>query len=437
MTNSYLSDKKRSAGSAFARGAIAGLIAASGGACGDSGATGGGGSGGGGSTLEACEGIDVSACAVVIGPTDDDTTTIQTALIEGAQSGDTVCLCPGTYELNNEVQVATPNLTIRGVGASRDDVVLDFAGQIGGDEGLTATSDGFTVENLSVKNSPGNGIAVTGADGVVFRNLHVYWDAGSVETNGAYAVYPVQSTNVLIEDCEIVGAADAGVYVGQSTNIIVRNNVVHGNVAGIEIENSNDAEVYGNQAYDNAAGILVFTLPNLAKTDGVRCDVHDNEIYENNHENFGTGIVGSVPPGIGILVVAAHETHIHGNDIRDNVTGGVVLVGHDTLRLIVSELEQDPATDPDPEITYIYENTFDNNGTAPEEPLDLIGVVPIEEVLWDGVEKSAGSAQLCLSMSPPTFRNVNGLANLTNPAMHSTDTTPFECDHTPLLPVEL
>jgi parallel beta-helix repeat protein len=410
----------------------AGLLAG----CNDS-AGAGGGTGGSGSLPASCEGADVTGCDVVLGPVEgDDTTQLQGALIEDVKSGETLCLCPGTYELNNEVQVSTPELTIRGVGATRDDVVLDFAGQIGGDDGLTATSDGFTVENFSVKNSPGNGIVVTGATNVTFRNLHVYWDAGSVETNGAYAVYPVQSTNVLIEDCEIVGAADAGAYVGQSTNIIVRNNKVHGNVAGIEIENSTDAEVYGNEAYDNSAGILVFALPNLDKKDSVRCDVHDNLIYENNHENFAAeGVVGAVPPGIGILILAAHETHVHDNEIRDNQTAGVVIVSHDTLALL-AEIGEDPETSPDPESTYIYANTFDNVGYDPVDPLSVIGET-IEEVLWDGIEASAGSANLCLSMNPPTFRNINGIENIGDQKMHSTDTTPFECDLDPLPAIQL
>ncbi|MFO0553739.1 MAG: parallel beta-helix domain-containing protein [Polyangiaceae bacterium] len=413
--------------------------------CGDDGSGGsggsgaGGGSGGsGGGSNAACAGIDTSACTVALGPTDDDTTTLQTALIEAA-SGDVVCLCPGTYSLTNEVSVTTPNLTIRGVGATREDVVLDFAGQTGGDDGLTATSDGFTVENFSVKNSPGNGIVVTGADGVTFRNLKVSWDAGSVTDNGAYAVYPVRSSNVLIEDTEIVGAADAGAYVGQSTNIIVRNNDVHGNVAGIEIENSTDAEVYGNKAYDNAAGILVFTLPNLEKKDGLRCEVHNNEIYENNRDNFaepGT-VVAAVPPGVGMLILSADYTQAHDNTIHDNVSAGIVMVSFDTLAVLLPETQPDPLTDSNPENTYIYANTFMNNGTAPNFPLDQIPVVPLEEVVWDGIEKTPGSGALCLSMDPPTFRNINGIENIGTVANQSTDTTPFECDQTKLSPVEL
>lgn len=422
---------------------VGSLLAVSAG-CGDDGSPGGaggegvGGGDGGGTTNPSCENVDTSGCSIALGPSEDDTSAVQTALIE-AESGAVVCLCPGTYSFNNELQVNTPDLTIRGLGETREDVVFDFEGQMGGDDGLTATSDGFTVENLTVKNTPGNGIVATGVDGVTFRNLKVFWDAGSVIDNGAYAVYPVSSTNVLIEECEIVGAADAGAYVGQSTNIIVRNNDVHGNVAGIEIENSNDAEVYGNRAYDNAAGILVFTLPNLDKTDGLRADVHDNEIYENNRDNFaeeGT-VVAAVPPGIGVLVLAADETQIHDNQIHDNKTGSIVIVSYATLGLLIGPTEPDPDTDPDPETTYIYENTFTNNGTDPSSPLSSIPVVPIEDVLWDGVEKEAGSGELCLSMTPPTFRNIHGVANISNEAEQTTDTTDHECDQEPLPPITL
>lgn len=412
--------------------------------CGDDSASGGaggsGGSGGaGGSTPEACADVDLTGCDVALGPTDDDTTTLQEAFIDGVDSGGTVCLCPGTYSLKNELSVDKLNLTLRGVGASRDDVVLDFADQVAGDDGLTATSDGFTVEKLTVKNTPGNGIVVTGADGVTFRDLKVFWDAGSVTENGAYAVYPVKSTNVLIEDCEIVGAADAGAYVGQSSNIIVRRNKVYGNVAGIEIENSTDAEVYENEAYDNAAGILVFNLPNLEKKDGVNCDVHDNQIYDNNRENFAENgtIVAAVPPGIGVLILASDETHIHDNEISDNQSVGVITLSFSTLGLLLPDVDPDPLTDPDPEGTYIYANMFSNNGTMPGSPLDLIPAMPLEDVVWDGVEKTEGSGELCLSATPPAFRNFHGVANISEEVNQTTDTTPHECERTPLAPIVL
>ncbi|HTJ80628.1 MAG TPA: parallel beta-helix domain-containing protein [Polyangiaceae bacterium] len=424
------------------------LLVGLGAACGDSGTTstgtGGGSTGGGGTggANPACEGVDTTGCSTVLGPTSDDTTAVQTALIE-ANSGSTVCLCPGDYTFQNRLSLDVSDVTLKGVGAANTDVVLDFAGQMAGDDGITVTSDGFTIENLSVKNTPGNGVVANGVEGVTFRKLKVYWDAGSSMDNGAYAVYPVKSSNVLIEDCEIVGAADAGLYVGQSSNIIVRNNLVHGNVAGIEIENSTDSEVYGNTSYDNAAGILVFNLPNLEKKDGNTCNVHDNELYQNDRDNFaapGT-IVSDVPPGIGMLILAADNTEVHDNDIHDNKSVGIVMLSHNTLCDFTgggdSCKNADPATDSYPEGLYVYANTFTDNGLDPEPPFNILGVTPVEDVVWDGDEKTDGSANVCLSSMPPTFRNFNGFANITMPANQSTDPTPYLCEGTKQDPIVL
>ena len=105
--------------------------------------------------------------------------------------------------------------------------------------------------------------------------------------NGAYGIYPVQCTNVLVEGSQVRGSSDAGIYVGQSKNIIVRNNKVWENVAGIEIENSFGADVYDNEATNNTGGILVFSLPEMPVKNGRDARVFRNKIHGNNHPNFG------------------------------------------------------------------------------------------------------------------------------------------------------
>jgi parallel beta-helix repeat protein len=90
---------------------------------------------------------------------------------------------------------------------------------------------------------------------------------------------------VLIEDSKVINVRDAGIYVGQSTNIVVRNNEVFGNPAGIEIENSANAEVYGNYAHDNSGGILIFKL--VLPIEYSNCHfIHDNIITNNNAPNL-------------------------------------------------------------------------------------------------------------------------------------------------------
>ena len=137
------------------------------GGTGGSGATGGaGGSGGtGGSGALSCPGgEDTTGCSVALAPGSDDTTAVQTALIN-SKSGDTVCFCPGSYSFEKELSLTTTNVSVKGLGAKNTDVVLDFKNQTQGKDAFGVTADGFSVENLSLKNSHGNGIVVTGANG--------------------------------------------------------------------------------------------------------------------------------------------------------------------------------------------------------------------------------------------------------------------------------
>src|SRR6185436_3591858 len=149
-----------------------------------------------------------------------------------------------------QLSLTVPNVTVKGTGKTIDDTVLDFAGSstATGNDTMLVTADGFTIENMAVKNTPGNGVVVRQADKPTFRKLHVSWDGGPKATNGAYAVYPAECTNVLIEDCDVEGPADAAIYVGQSTGAVVRRNKAPSSVPGIELENTSDGYAYDNES---------------------------------------------------------------------------------------------------------------------------------------------------------------------------------------------
>ena len=117
-------------------------------------------------------------------------------------------------------------------------------------------------------------------------NIRTEWTGGPKSTNGAYGLYPVESKDVLIDGCIAIGASDAGIYVGQSENIIVRNSRAHYNVAGIEIENSYYADVYDIIASHNTGGILVFDLPDLPQQGGHHVRVFRNKAIDNDTDNF-------------------------------------------------------------------------------------------------------------------------------------------------------
>ena len=159
-------------------------------------------------------------------------------------------------------------------------------------------------------------------------NIRTEWTGGPKSTNGAYGLYPVESKDVLIDGCVAIGASDAGIYVGQSENIIVRNSRAHYNVAGIEIENSYYADVYDNVASHNTGGILVFDLPDLPQQGGHHVRVFRNKAVDNDTDNFAPegNIVGEVPRGTGIIIQANSDVEVFDNDISGNGTVNLSIV---------------------------------------------------------------------------------------------------------------
>jgi len=374
-------------------------------------------------------------CSVTLSPGDNDAQTLQAAFIDAA-SGDTICLSPGTYTIDRELSLANAaSVTLKGKGATRDEVIIDFATQTIGDDGITVTAQGFTIENLWVKNSPGNGV-VAHAEESVFRNIKVSWDAGSVTDNGFYAVYPTDCKKVIIEDTEVVGASDAGIYVGSCEYAIVRRNKVHGNVAGIEIENSRHADVYENEVYDNTAGILTLVLPNLRIKENRYVLIRDNNIHDNNRPGFATAgtVVSYVPFGLGMLVLGGGDIEIRDNTFSGNQGTAMLAVSYRTFELLTDTTLDDQEMDPYLRRFYVHDNTFTNNGTAPIGTLSLLGQATLENVLWDGVlaeGETKADAKICLGATPASFRNF-AVADNFAPEKQSTDTADHTCTLEPL-----
>ena len=276
---------------------------------------------------------------ICIGSADDlSDSAVQKELIDAladAQSGDTYVFPQGRYNLSTTINFEGASLSSNDVdgltfrGAGIDKTIFDVSGS-SADGFLINNTDDLLFEDFGVYESNNNAIKVTKSDGVVMRRVATVWETDYLATNGAYGLYPVETSNVLIEDCFVQGSADAGVYVGQSSNIVVRNNQAVKNVAGIEIENSTNADVYGNTAIGNTGGILVFDLPigNGKYGSGVR--VFDNIVEDNNAPNFANigsnpGGVHIVPPGTGIIVLSTSDVEIYNNTIKNHQTLAVAI----------------------------------------------------------------------------------------------------------------
>ena len=358
------------------------------------------------------------AKTLAVAPGPDAQEALQLALLD-AKPGDVVELAAGRFELTDGLSLDVDDVTIRGAGP--DATILSFDGQQGGAEGLLITSDRVTVRDFAVENSKGDGVKSKDADQISMINLRVEWTGGPKTTNGAYGVYPVGSANVLIDGVTVRGASDAGVYVGQSRNIIVRNSVAEFNVAGIEIENSSNADVYGNTVTRNTGGILVFDLPNLPVMDGHSTRVFNNRIIDNDTPNFAPAgnIVASVPVGAGVMIMANRNVHVFGNEIDGNQTAAVLLVGY-------TQAFDDPTYNPIPREVVVRDNRIGRNGWAPAFPggAQLAAAVggTLPPVLWDGVAPASGPQAMHLTDGPVLNLNLPkaGALDQANPSVTPT-----------------
>lgn len=315
---------------------------------------------------------------------------LQTALLD-AKPGDTVEIGAGRFELTDGLSLDISGVTVRGMGADKS--VLSFKGQKGAGEGLLVTSNDVVLRDFAVEDTRGDALKSKGSSRVTFFNLRVEWTGGPKATNGAYGVYPVSSTDVLIDNVRVSGASDAGIYVGQSKNIIVRNSLATRNVAGIEIENSFNADVYSNVSMHNTGGILVFDLPNLPQKGGNSIRIYSNRVTKNDTPNFAPpgNVVSQVPVGTGVMVMANSNVHVFNNMLGDNATANVFVVAY-------KQKFDDPGYNPRVKNIVIRDNEHGRAGWAPgfvggKELAAAMGGA-IAPIFWDGVGGAAAGVHV-------------------------------------------
>jgi len=329
-------------------------------------------------------GFNLFAKEVYISPGPNNQERVQEALIL-LQEGDTLIIKSGYYQFEDGLSLDVDGVIVKGEGI--DSTILDFKNQKSGAQGLLVTSDKVTLKDFSILDAKGDALKVIGAKGIKMINLKTEWTDGPKSTNGAYGFYPVESEDVLIDGCIAIGASDAGIYVGQSKNIIVRNSTAQYNVAGIEIENSYYADVYNNLASHNTGGILIFDLPDLPQQGGHHIRVFNNKSINNDTDNFAPegNIVGEVPRGTGIIVMANSDVEIFNNEMSGNGTVNLSIVSY-------GDKTDDKNYYPHPRRIQVHGNTYGSSGFDPDlETGDLakalyeISKGNMPDIFWDGV----------------------------------------------------
>ncbi|QBM17764.1 hypothetical protein MARI_18850 [Marinobacter sp. JH2] len=331
-----------------------------------------------------------------VNPGEFATDDMVTAMIQ-LRPGDTLEFGCGYFELYHGLLIqATEDVEIRGCG--KDETVLNFreSDNVTGLEALNVR--GITVRDLTVLDSPGDAFKLKGVKWGTLLNVRAIWSGGDApitEENyasrlhvecttppmnegdptpdytpsssaGRYGIYPVESENILVDNVESIGASDAGIYVGQTNNAIIRNSRAAYNVMGFEIENVQGGEYDTNVAECNTGGFLIYDLENITQY-GDTSVMLNNISRNNNTYNFAhSGIVSAIPRGTGFITLGYDNIEIYDNVFEDNSTAAIIYTSYELLD--GKGKTTDKKLDPYTEGLHIHNNVMKNSGYDLPQP---------------------------------------------------------------------
>ena len=296
-------------------------------------------------------------------------TTIQAA-VDAANPGDTVRVPPAVYHEN--VLVTKDDITIEGSAGA----ILDGTGLTG--SGITVRSlnpsariNGFKLSGLRIQNYVRNGVILNRVD-----NYQI--DHGEYVDNAAYGIFPIRSSHGLIEFNKVSGSDDTGIYIGQSSDAIIRSNHVTDCTVGISVEVSSSMAIQDNRVMENTIGVLAALLPGLSVTETRNVEISRNLVMRNNRTNPVSDpgdILSQLPSGVGILIFGANQVTVTDNKIVDNSSAGVAVV-----QVPQALAALDPRIEPFPDQNQIRGNVVLSNGSDPDPK---IAPFPASDLLWD------------------------------------------------------
>ncbi|MDA8044623.1 MAG: right-handed parallel beta-helix repeat-containing protein [Actinomycetota bacterium] len=257
------------------------------------------------------------------------------AAVTAAVSGDTIEVCPGTYD--ESVSLGGKSLTING--SNGGTAVIDAINQINGVSIMGATTANSTIANLTVENAKREGITVGGTSGITLMDDIVTQndqmcqpqltldDCGeSIDleavTNSTVKGNTVSkgTGGILISDgipAGSIGAHAFGAttpYSGPTSGNIIENNNVTDNVwdCGITMPSHNSDAVVSGVPAPAAGGVFNNTI--------------ENNVVQGNGTSGGggSGILMAGPfPGTGV-----YNNTVTGNTVSGNGEGGIVIHSH-------------------------------------------------------------------------------------------------------------
>jgi parallel beta-helix repeat protein len=326
------------------------------------------------------------------------------AAISKAHPGDRIEVMPGVYQEGhpgdlNAVTITTDGIDLVGLSLANQPVVLENAGEQSygvwvspldstgsaeqNDERHPCASEGSTILGFSIRGFTLSGFAEHGLHLACVNGFLI--DGIVSENNGVYGIFPVTSRlGVLTNNTVRHTLRDAGIYIGQSDDVLIASNESVDNLIGIEVENSRHVAVVDNQSSSNTIGIFVNVLANLVELTQETTLVARNDVHDNNRPNSSDpgDITAIFPPGLGILLVGADTTTVSENTVTHNGFAGIAM----SSLCLPFTLQNQPCppldVDPNPDHNRIVRNRSTGNGTiSTGTALDALR----GDLVWDGL----------------------------------------------------
>ena len=240
------------------------------------------------------------------------------AAIAASQAGDVILLGAGTYPGGVVVPEDKGGITIRG--GDRNLVVFD--GQDRVHNAIEVKADGVSLENMTAHNYVENGFYWDGVKGFAGRYLTV-WNVG------LYGIYAIESSDGLIEESLVSGAADAAFYIGECypCNTTLRKNTALLSAIGYSGTNAGGNLLVETSIFDsNAVGIL----PNSYDVGLATPPQRESTIRFNVVKGSGSVPTPRRTPlggfyGIGIGIAGGVDNLIDGNDVTGSSRYGIAV----------------------------------------------------------------------------------------------------------------
>ena len=254
--------------------------------------------------------------------------------IYAAKKGDTIKLPEGRLALIRSLSISGQS-GITFLGKGKNKTILTFATQEEGLEGLKVFNcQDIRLEGFSIEDSWGDALIVQNVEGITIKNVKTSWPKNSGKKKNDHGIIAIKSNRLMLDSCEASGALNAGIFVKQSRNLIIKDAHVSLNVTGISVVNSSNIEIHHSLIEQNSLGITLENLPGLLVM-GEGAKIYKNQINNNGLKNFSpsTYFSHSFPEGSGLIVMAYHKAEIYENEIVNNKAIGAFVLSFLSAKL--------------------------------------------------------------------------------------------------------